>query len=151
MSDGERLTVTIKYQENSNKYDQPWAVFHGDVQSIREDIIRYFELTDDEHKGLPLHAVVLNARRYAHGLNTFASVLGGAVVEVVEDEPKAVGGQPVEEDWSAPVVTDDDVVASINAATSKGDIKAIYVAHKARFVKGGPVADAYNAKIKELA
>ena len=82
------LSVTVKYKDGSGKgYDMPWAVFHGAPSEIREDVITYFGLVDNETKDgngndLPLHYVVLNAQQYSHQLRGFTNSLPGKITEV---------------------------------------------------------------------
>jgi hypothetical protein len=69
--------VTIKYGKG---YEQPWAVFHGAVEQVREDIVSFFGMPAYEAAGLTLSDLVVNATNLAHAVGAIAAGLGGTVI-----------------------------------------------------------------------
>ncbi|MFG1602832.1 hypothetical protein [Actinoplanes sp. NPDC049265] len=78
------ITVTIKYGKG---YEQPWAVFHGTTEQVREDIATFFGMQPDDVAGLTLSDLVANATTAAQAVGALTSGLGATVVESRNSPP----------------------------------------------------------------
>lgn len=98
---GRGVTVTIKYGAG---FDQPWLVFRGLPQEVRDDLIESFGLDRAENLKIPLSGVVLNATQVAHAKGSIGSTLGATSVS--ESASDSTSAKP-----SAPASTNDEAQA----------------------------------------
>lgn len=83
------ITVTIKY---GTGYDQPWVVFHGLPDEVKQDIIAFFGLASVSDTALTLSDLVVNATQVAHAVGAVASGLGATVIATEPAAPTAAEG-----------------------------------------------------------
>ena len=171
------LSVTVKYKDDKGKgYDQPWVVFQGTVDQIREDIIAFFglignETKDAEGNDLALHYLVLNANEYAHLLRRTLQALPGKVVDVqqkaggwdadkpdawqqAQNTPQEATGATEKPAEQEPVESPADaVIEALGAAHDEQSLKRIWANERQLF--GNPdykdsLIAAYKARQAEL-
>lgn len=149
------MNVTIKVPE-SKRYagDNPWFVFRGAPEAVREMLIEAFDLDKD----LDLFAVVLNAQRIA----TAGGVLGGKVIspgtaaagtssaDAAWQRAQGSGqqGPPWTEEKQAEPV--DAILAGIESATTVEDLQRHWAENQDSFTANPSYMDAYKAKGKAL-
>ncbi|WLW38583.1 hypothetical protein [Streptomyces phage Verabelle] len=93
------LTVTIKYGKG---YEETWAVFKGNPDEVREDIISYFGLMRDSVTELTLSELVVEVTSLAHGKGNIARFLGGTIIPPSEAGPDPAPAASSNEDpWAA--------------------------------------------------
>lgn len=80
MSDRAGISLTIKYPEAAKFAGAPWAVFHGTVQEVRDQVTDYFALDTEATKDLSVHELAIIADKTVRGSAAVASVLGGTPV-----------------------------------------------------------------------
>lgn len=93
------LTVTIKYGKG---YEETWAVFKGNPDEVREDIISYFGLMRDSVTELTLSELVVEVTSLAHGKGNIARFLGGTIIPPSEQSaPPQTSTASNEDPWAA--------------------------------------------------
>jgi hypothetical protein len=94
------LTVTIKYGKG---YEETWAVFKGNPDEVREDIISYFGLMRDSVTELTLSELVVEVTSLAHGKGNIARFLGGTIIPPSEagPDPAPASSSSNEDPWAA--------------------------------------------------
>lgn len=138
------VSVTIKTPE-SKRYaaDNPWVVFHGSVESVKEDLGKAFDI---ETEGLSLYSVTVNAQRIASGIGTASNVLGGTVVK----EEKA-DATPTPANSPAPAKSEpekDKVLEALALAQSVADVQQVWAEYGPEFTDEHMAA--YKARGREL-
>lgn len=156
------VTVTIKYRDGSGKgFDEPWAVFRGPLQEVRQNIVAFFGVSDEPT--FTLHDVVVNAKRIAHGVEAVASGLGGKVIPLPSREERVqstdawsqAAPQKPQEPISGPQEADPEgedhelLIEALKGADSINTLRRIWAENTEAF-KDPAVQDAYKARGKEL-
>ncbi|MFE7463120.1 hypothetical protein ACFU6R_03310 [Streptomyces sp. NPDC057499] len=162
MSEARGITVTIKYGKS---YDDTWAVFKGNAEEVRGDILDFFGMDRDSVTGLTLSDIVTNATNLAHGKGLIATQLGGTVI-AVEDAASA-NPKPQGDPWAsvgqsqsatiadqAPASSPEQdknawILGEIDKQTNRADLKKVWAANQSFFADSS-VMDAYKAKGKSL-
>lgn len=160
-----RVCVTIKVPE-SKRYaaDNPWLVFEGDVEGVKEMIAAAFGL---DPTGLSLHSVTLNAQNIATSTGHALQGLGASVLsEGSANKPasapaesggdvwsQAQGGQsgppwPTEEKKDEPKV--DPVLAAIEGCQSVSELQQVWAENQDAFNANPSYMDSYKAKGRAL-
>ncbi|WJN63443.1 hypothetical protein [Streptomyces phage phiScoe56] len=92
------LTVTIKYGKG---YEETWAVFKGNPEEVREDIISYFGVMRDSVSELTLSELVVEMTSLAHGKGNIARFLGGTIIPPSEAAAPPAQTAPTGDPWAA--------------------------------------------------
>lgn len=149
-----RVCVTVKVPE-SKRYagDNPWLVFEGDVEGVKEMIAETFGISVE---GLSLADAVINAQHFASGLGAVSQGLGGTVLgakasegssDVWAQAAAARGGTtPATEE--KPAV--DPILEQIENANNVADLQQIWAENQAAFNSNATYMDAYKAKGKSF-
>lgn len=147
---GRGITVTVKY---GTGYDQPWVVFHGLVEEVRDDIVSFFGIQRENVVNLTLSDLVVNATSAAHGVGALASSLGATVIESRPHDPQV----PADDAWvqassSAPAEKEPAGQALLDRIGQAPDVPALqrlWVENQAAFADPA-VMDAWKARGRAL-
>ena len=149
------MNVTIKVPE-SKRYagDNPWFVFRGSPEAVREMLIEAFDLDKD----LDLFAAVLNAQRIA----TAGGVLGGKVIS----PGKAADTSGADAAWQQAQSSNeqgppwnaeekkaeevDPILAGIESSTDVQELQRLWAENQDAFNNNTAYMDAYKAKGRAL-
>ena len=155
-----RVCVTIKVPE-SKKYagDNPWLVFEGDVDAVKEMIAQATGVPNADD--LTLLDIAINGQRAASGLGHVAHGLGGTVLAnkpaaPAGDEAQAdvwkqaaaaqQGGAPAQEEQPA----QDPILAALDNAKTVAEVQQIWAENQGAFAANSSYMDAYKARGKAL-
>jgi hypothetical protein len=150
--------VTIKYGKG---YEETWAVFNGQVEEVREDILGYFGVDRQTVEGLTLSELVVNVTNLAHGKGNAASILGGVVLGSKPTDPspgpqadeaqQATGNDAwAQAEGSAPAADPNAALyTAIEAAADRAALKVLYAQNQAAFTDAD-LMTAWKAKGKSL-
>lgn len=150
---GRRVSATIKAPE-SERYaaDNPWLVFEGTVESVREQIIAAFGM--EETEGLNLAELVLQAQTQMTAVFNAARGTGGKVVRGGggAHKPLPYPGPPAPN--AAPEKSEEELnrerlQAEIAAATDVDALKQLWARNQEAFKDDALMAE-WRAKGKSL-
>lgn len=156
--DGNDITVTMKYGKG---FEDPWGVFRGTVEAVRENIIAYFGFDGAKLAGNTLNEIVVMATAHAHGMRTAGASLGATTIPRQSTSTETTGTATVEtEQPAASNVWGDDteadsadavnpLFAQVEAIASIDDLKRLWAENQAAFAEG-ELLEAYKAKGKAL-
>ena len=148
------VTVTIKHGKG---YQDTWSVFKGLPHEVREDLISYFAIPEEQHFELSLHEVVVNATTLAHGVGNVAGKLGGTVLSKGNDSPPwdtstsaAKGGDPWAQAKAEPAKPEEHpLLTQIKNAADVPSLQRIWAENQDAFADAA-IMDAWKARGKEL-
>lgn len=148
-SGARETSVTIKY---GKEFDKTWAVFRGNVEEIRSDLLAYFAVDAEAVAGLTLHELVVNCTKLAQGSATVAGLLGGTVIPASSSPAPGSGGTAFDEPAApaqpeAPAVN--PLLAVIEAQTDVDGLKRVWAENQAAFADAELMA-AWKARGKAL-
>ncbi|MEU5433805.1 hypothetical protein AB0G73_10550 [Streptomyces sp. NPDC020719] len=149
-TEGRGISVTIKWGKG---YEDTWAVFRGDPEGIRSQIVEFFGFMCESVTELTLSELVVEATSIAHGTGNIARYLGGTIVPQSElHEPQA--GDP----WAAatapePQATKESasgwILGEIENASSIEALQRLWAANQSAF-ESEQVMDAWKARGRVL-
>lgn len=148
------LTVTVKYGKG---YEETWAVFKGQNDEVRENIINYFGLDRASVADLTLSDLVVNVTSLAHGKGNVGAILGGVVIDPKKadeaQQPSGTSSDPwagVESGDATPEQTGPHpLLAQIEACTTRDELKRLWAENQEAFADADLMA-AWKAKGKSL-
>lgn len=147
----EDITVTMKYGKG---FEEPWAVFRGSSESIRENILSYYGMDRESATELTLHEIVLNAKRITHAGSSAATVLGGTVIPASQEGRSAPAAQPTGDPWAEPVVPAEPAKSPLwdqqELCTSVADLQQLWARNQAEYAADADLFTAWKAKGKAL-
>lgn len=119
--------MTIKYGKG---YEETWAVFNGQTQEVRQDILDYFGIGSVSVANLTLSELVVNVTNLAHGKGNVAALMGGVVLGSQPTEATAnVPAQRTSDEAQQP--TSDDGWGDEPAAPAGNPLQPLYDAVEA--------------------
>lgn len=158
---GRGVSVTIKHD---GARDAPWIVFHGEVDNVREDIIKAFGFADAE--GLTLHDLCVNAAAHAARIAQVAGTLGGTILSTggiptppaeapaVEQPTTTEAPSPVADPWAAAAEpappARDPLFEQVEAAQSVAEVQQVWAENQQAFADNAELMAAYKARGKYL-
>lgn len=128
MTDSEAIVFTLKHGKG---YDDSWAVFRGDAQTIRKNAMEFYGVTEDQVTGLD-PAEVLEAIR----LSVQGSGLNTTPTQAPKEKPEGI----------PQVETDKTLLQRVESAATVADIDALWVANKDAFNDSKVIAAAKKRK-----
>lgn len=140
------MKVTIKYGKG---YEETWAVFDGTTESVKANIVSYFDMSSESVADLSLSDIVVNATAIAHNQGNIVKTLGGTVIsaktasKMTEGETAAPAAEP-EPEGPHPLV------AQVEAQESVATLQRLWAENKAAFDALPDLMAAYRAKGKAL-
>ena len=151
-----RVSATIKFPESARyKSDNPWLVFEGSVESVREQIIEAFNYGEDAKK-LTLAELVSNAQQDTTALGNAAAGLGGRAIPQDKEGDRTSSSkrqsekspEAAEEEKAKGV--ESELLQQIEDCTTRAEVKAVWAKNKAEFAASPDLMAAYKARGKAL-
>lgn len=136
------VSITLKYDKG---HDASWAVFTGTVETIREDITKFFGLEQSVVEGLTASELVVMVTDIAHAKGNASAVLGAVPIP---GQRASSWGQAAAQAADAPPA-EHPLIGQINAATSVDALKQLWAKNQNAFANKD-VEAAYKAKGKAL-
>jgi hypothetical protein len=146
-----RVSATIKYPESARyANDNPWLVFEGNVEAVREQVIEAFGM--EETEGLTLADAVVNAQRQASTTGAVANGLGGTVISKggsAWDKAKGGSPAPAKPEKSEAEIEVERLTAEVAKVSTTAELQDLWARNQEAFKDAG-LMEAYRAKGKSL-
>lgn len=141
---GGETTATIKFGRG---HEDPWLVFKGTPERVKEQIVVAFGTDVEEAEGLTLAELVVNVTKTAQGARTASAGLGGTVI-------KQGGWARAAQEEAAPAEPAvNPLFAKVEALTAiegPGGLKDLYARNADAFKADAELMAAWTAKGKAL-
>lgn len=142
---GGETTATIKFGRG---HEDPWLVFRGTPERVKEQIVVAFGTDVEEAEGLTLAELVVNVSKTAQGARTASAGLGGTVI-------KQGGWARAAQEEAAPAEPEvNPLLAKIEAVDSVDKLRDLYARNADAFKNDADLMAAWKAKgasLKETA
>jgi hypothetical protein len=148
-----RVSVTMKH---NGKYEDPWIVFHGSVEKVKDDMIRAFGLGEGDvpFADRSLSDVLYEANKQSVAEYNAATALNGTVIKTKRGKGHALPdpGKTDEATVTDPKADEPEVnplLAKIEAVPDVGALQKLWAENQAAFTEPDIMA-AYKARGKAL-
>lgn len=146
------VTYTMK---GGKGYEEPWVVFHGTPDAIRENALAIFGMEQEQFAGVATSDVLSELNEIFNGTRQVMKTLGGSTVKPSEEVKPSAGHDP----WASEPTPDsneanaddpvDKMLERIEAVTDVAALKSLWAKNKELF-NDSRLMDAYKAKGKAL-